>query len=107
MSERPANLLFWFKDGMCGRFDARVEARVKVSIGRTDSKRALGFIISTPETVLADFVFDRDQLAELGAFIEMSRARLRKPLRRKPKQISLAKLLNRPLRCGRACKKRR
>jgi hypothetical protein len=40
--ERPARLLVWFRDGMCGGYDARVPADVEVSIGRTDSKQALG-----------------------------------------------------------------
>jgi hypothetical protein len=44
--EQPTNLLFWFKDGMVMRYDARVAATTKVSIGRTDSKRALGFVVT-------------------------------------------------------------
>ena len=41
-NERPADLVFWFKDGFVGGYNARVPADVEVSIGRTNSKRALG-----------------------------------------------------------------
>jgi hypothetical protein len=70
--ERPADLLFWFKDGTCGGFQARVEADVEISIGRTNSKRALGFIIMHKKKKVFDFVLDRDQAAELAAFLQGS-----------------------------------
>ena len=45
-NERPADLIFWFRNGSCGGYCARVKACREVSIGRTDSKRGLGFIVS-------------------------------------------------------------
>jgi hypothetical protein len=45
--ERPANLLLWVEDGKCYPCRARVTADTEVSIGRTDSKRALGFVVSS------------------------------------------------------------
>ena len=62
--ERPADLLFWFGDGRLGGYRARVAADTEVSIGRTNSKRALGFVVSRGDTWM-DFVLDRDQGAEL------------------------------------------
>jgi hypothetical protein len=88
--ERPADLLFWLKDGTSAPYEARVPADVEVSIGRTDSELALGFWITTTaeRKHTADFVLDRDQVAELAAFMQLQLARLRKPLGRKPDQIS-------------------
>jgi hypothetical protein len=51
--EQPTDLLFWFGDGLlfwlgdgrCGPYRARVAADTEVSIGQTDSKRALGFVV--------------------------------------------------------------
>ena len=87
--ERPADLLLWFKDGFCSGFTARVAADVEVSIGRTGSKRALGFMITNGKKQM-DFVLDKDQCAELAAFLQISLPRLRKPLGPKPVQMSLA-----------------
>jgi hypothetical protein len=91
--ERPADLLFWFRDGCCGSYRARVTADVEVSIGRTNSKRALGFIVTNGEKK-TDFVLDRDQVAELAAFLQQcALPGLRKPLGRKRAPIiSLAAL---------------
>jgi hypothetical protein len=95
--ERPADLLFWFKDGACAPNRARVAAEVEVSIGRTDSKRALGFVVTVGKTTL-DFVLDRDQVSELAAYLKhCALPGLRKPLGRKQNQISLA-FLNSPKR---------
>jgi hypothetical protein len=88
LDERPADLVFWFRDGFCGGCDARVEASARVSIGRTDSKRALGFVVSRGETRI-DFVLDKDQVAELAAYLKHCPALL-KPLGPKRNQMSLA-----------------
>jgi hypothetical protein len=88
LDERPADLVFWFRDGFCGGCDARVEASARVSIGRTDSKRALGFVVSRDETRI-DFVLDKDQVAELAAYLKHCPPLL-KPLGRKRDQMSLA-----------------
>ena len=86
--ERPADLVFWFKDGFCGGFQARVAADAEISIGRTNSKRALGFIVTSGKSKI-DFVLNRDQVAELAAFLQLSVSRLRKPAGRKRNQTSL------------------
>jgi|EndMetStandDraft_8_1072994.scaffolds.fasta_scaffold21535_2 hypothetical protein len=91
--ERPADLTFWFRDGFCGGYDARVEANTELSIGRTNSRRALGFIINRNGRMLegSDFVLDRDQCEELAAYLQQF-APLKKPQGRKPRQISLVAL---------------
>ena len=86
-NERPANLIFWLADGACGAFRARVKADAEVSIGRTDSKRGLGFIVTQGDQSL-DFVLDKDQVIELAIFLHMQRGRLREPLGRKKNQLS-------------------
>jgi hypothetical protein len=77
--ERPANLLLWLGDGHCCPYKARVAADIQVSIGRTNSKRALGFLISKGGELVSDFVLNRDQVAELATFIRFNANRLRKP----------------------------
>jgi hypothetical protein len=89
--ERPADLLFWLRDGLCCRYKARVTADTEVSIGRTDSKRALGFVVTSGNKKV-DFVLDRDQVAELAAFLRLALPGLRKPPGRKPPQVSLVAL---------------
>jgi hypothetical protein len=90
--ERPADIVFWFKDGHLAPYRARVAANTEVSIGRTDSKRALGFIVTNGKNKV-DFVLDRDQVAELAAFLQQcALPRLLKPLGPKRSQTSLAAL---------------
>jgi hypothetical protein len=96
MEERPADLLFWFGDGACTSLRARVAANTEVSIGRTNSQRALGFLVTVGRRreIIVDFVLDRDQVADLATYLQLQRGRLRKPLGRKPKhQMSLAATL--------------
>jgi hypothetical protein len=89
---RPADIVFWFKDGHLAPYRARVAANTEVSIGRTDSKRALGFIVTNGKNKV-DFVLDRDQVAELAAFLQQcALPRLLKPLGPKRSQTSLAAL---------------
>jgi hypothetical protein len=90
-NERPADLIFWFRNGSCGGYCARVKACREVSIGRTDSKRGLGFIVSwgPKNENWIDFVLDKDQVAELAAYLKHCPPLL-KPLGRKRNQMSLA-----------------
>jgi hypothetical protein len=88
-NERPADLLFWYGDGRCAPYKARVNADAEISIGRTDSKRALGFIVTNGEKQV-DFVLNKDQVVELAAYLQCALGGLRKPLGRKQNQISLA-----------------
>ena len=92
--ERAADLLFWFGDGFHAPYRARVAADTEVSIGRTNSKRALGFRISRGRAQM-DFVLNRDQVTELAAYLQCQLPRLLKPLGRKPEQISIAASLSR------------
>jgi hypothetical protein len=86
--EQPADLSFWLRDGGVAYYRARVPADTEVSIGRTNSKRALGFIV-TRGKVSIDFVLNKDQVAELAAYCRVSLPGLLKPTGRKPDQISL------------------
>jgi hypothetical protein len=88
--ERPADLSFWLKDGLAVDYCARVAASTEVSIGRT-IKRALGFIVTRGDTSM-DFVLDRDQVAELAAYLQHYCPALLKPLGRKQNQLSLVAL---------------
>jgi hypothetical protein len=88
--ERPAKLLVWFEDGFCGFCGPRVKADVEVSIGRTNSKRALGFRIKAKNEHVIDFVLNRDQVVELAAYMRGQKTRLLKRPGRKPHQLSLA-----------------
>jgi hypothetical protein len=102
-TEQPTDLLFWLGDGACGAYRARVPATTKVSIGRTDSKRTLGFIASTGETRV-DFVLNKDQVEELIAYLQIIQAGVLRPLGRKPDQLSLRKV-NEQLHARRAATK--
>ena len=86
--ERPTDVELWLGDGKLFPCGARFSADTEVSIGRTDSKRALGFVVSRGEMKM-DFVLNRDQVAELAAYLQLQIPRLLKPLGRKPSQISL------------------
>jgi hypothetical protein len=97
LNERPADLVFWFRDGSGGGCDARVEASARVSIGRTDSKRALGFVVSRGETRI-DFVLDKDQVAELAAYLRNCPSLL-KPLEPKRNQTSFLAAMFAPKQC--------
>ena len=104
--ERPADLLFWYRDGHVSGYEARVAASTEVSIGRTDSRRALGFVVSRGDTSM-DFVLDRDQVAELAAYLQHCRPPLLKPLGRKHDQLSLVPLHREKARAPRLTKPER
>jgi hypothetical protein len=90
--ERPANMKLWFRDGFVYPCRPRIAADAEISIGRTDSKRGLGFMVTIGKGKPVDFTLDRDQVAELAAFLRhCALPILRKPLGRKPEQMSLVK----------------
>jgi hypothetical protein len=80
--ERSADLTLWIKNGCLAAFDARFAADAEVSVGRTDSERALGFTVTIGEKMVADFVLDRDQVEELAAYLQHN-VYLRRPLGRR------------------------
>jgi hypothetical protein len=88
--EQPTDLLLWVRNGFCLPYRARVAADTEVSIGRTDSKRALGFAVHRGGANVVDFVLDKDQVAELAAYLRVMQAALLKPLGRKRDQMSFA-----------------
>jgi len=90
--EESTDLLFWFGDGACGRYKARVPADTRLSIGRADSNRALGFVVSRGKARI-DFVLDKDQVVELAAYLQIIHHGLLKPIGRKPHQMSLVPIL--------------
>ena len=81
-AEKPAEISFWLKDGSCAACKPRQTAETQVSIGRTDSKRALGFIVKRHDTRI-DFVLDKEQTADLAAYLHLMDGGLSKPLGRR------------------------
>src|SRR5262245_47803969 len=92
-NERSADLQLWIGDGCAGGANARFAADVEVSIGRTNSKRAMGFVVNASgnpyqslnpggENKQMSFVLDRDQVWELIGYLHMQLSGLRKPLGR-------------------------
>jgi hypothetical protein len=95
LDERATDLLLWFRNGSVGGINARVQACREVSIGRTDSKRGLGFIVTIRDDErkpfkdgTIDFTLDKDQVAELAAYLQHC-IDLLGPLGRKQTQLSL------------------
>jgi hypothetical protein len=93
--ERPAYLMLFPRDGLAIPVDARVKADTKVSVGRTDSKRALGFEIVSRKGVEMDFVLDRDQVTELHAFLQLALPGLLKPRGRAKGPLMLSTMMKR------------
>ena len=76
--EQPANLLFWIKDGCLSGCSLPIKTDTEVSIGRANSKRALGLIVKRGNMSL-DFVLNKDQVAELIEYLQYSHRRLLNP----------------------------
>src|SRR5262249_33388795 len=77
--------LTWLHDRGCDA--SSVRADTEVSIGRTNSKRALGFIVTrwkkggpaAGPAAEMEFVLDKDQVAQLASYLTKQQARLLKP----------------------------
>jgi hypothetical protein len=81
--ERPADLLLWWKDGAISGCDAaETRADTEVEIGRANSKRALGFIVTRGRKTM-EFVLNKEQVARLAHYLTIQDARLL-PRGRKP-----------------------
>lgn len=76
--EQRADLDLWVKNG-CGSWHRGQGKNLpKVSIGRTDSERGLGFVITAPSgRQRAEFVLDRCQVEDLHDYLGQQIRRLR------------------------------
>jgi hypothetical protein len=79
--EQRVNLMLWSKNGLQWPYPGIGKALPAVSVGRTNSKRGLGFEVTMQP--LADpgaepiaFVLDRFQVKMLGAYIKRQTRRL-------------------------------
>jgi hypothetical protein len=81
--ERPADLLLWWKDGRLDPHRASIPTKTIVSIGRTNSKRALGFMVFSGRVFSGrkpiDFVLDYEQVTALAQYLPIMLRRLKKP----------------------------
>jgi hypothetical protein len=77
--ERPADLTFWYKNGHIGGSHAVDSGPqdIEISIGRTNSERALGFIVFRKDMDKVDFVLTKNQVVQLIKFLEYSLPRLK------------------------------
>ena len=69
--EQRVDLMLWRGDGMAAICPGTGRALPEVSVGRTDSRRGLGF-----EYGAQSFVLDRVQVARLHAFLEFQLTRI-------------------------------
>jgi hypothetical protein len=73
--ERPCDITFRL-NGSLYPHRARVKANTQLSVGLTDSERALGFIVSRGDQQL-EFVLNKDQVEELVAYLRFISPQLR------------------------------
>jgi hypothetical protein len=86
--ERSCDLLLWPQNGSCGGPEARFAAEVVLSVGRTGSKRGMGFLLYAVghkklprfKNDQIDFVLDRDQVVDLIGYLQQQLNRLCSPL---------------------------
>jgi hypothetical protein len=101
--ERSADVTLWIADGAAVDADARVAADIEVSIGRTNSRRGVGFIVGSAgdchslnparrDNGQTSFVLDRDQVAELIRYLRVQLGRLKRPLGRKTDSIMFTRM---------------
>jgi hypothetical protein len=93
--EQRVDVLFWLHDGRLIWHDGHHRRGVKlpeVSIGRTNSKRGLGFVVSngSQDTL---FVLDRSQVENLHAFLGCQIGRL-KPMAWPPDTLNMTKMIS-------------
>lgn len=85
-NEKPAKLVLWMMNGSVFDCEPPNHADIKVSVGRTNSKEALGFVVTNGEDRMM-FVLDKYQVAELAAYCLIQLKRLKK--RRGPKPVMM------------------
>jgi hypothetical protein len=92
--ERSTDLHLWIRDGAGGGCNARLHADMELSIGRTNSMRGMGFVVGVADDLRQlnwtrhddkqmSFVLDRDQCAELIAYLRAQLKGLRRPIGRR------------------------
>ena len=91
-NERPAKLQFWLRDGFTFRDSDDIvrSGDLEISIGRTDSRRGLGFAMTKRES---HFTLTRRQVDELIAFLTFQVRRLQG--KRAPKMSLLMQIARR------------
>lgn len=94
LRERAATLLLWFGDGALKPVEGPAGTVVELSIGRTASKRNLGFILTEEKKRETDFVLSRAQVEELHRYLGLTLRRLRGPHSRE--FLALRKRLAKP-----------
>jgi len=102
--ERSADLTLWIADGFAGGQPARVATDIEVSVGRTNSERAIGFVVYKKKTGrrldpnhpdnMAAFVLDRDQVTALIGLLQAKLRTLRRPHGRKTDSFEFLRLTN-------------
>src|SRR5262245_26566719 len=77
-AERPADLTLWIKDGMTtvSQAERGAWADTEVSVGRTNSERALGFVVRQGRK-RTEFVLSKAQVYELSCYLDFQLGRLR------------------------------
>jgi len=88
--ERLALLALWYRDGRCAYADQNGwgtmmsgKGLIGISIGRTDSRTRLGFVIEDAKgNRITDFTLSREQVKMLRSFCAYQLRRLRKAARR-------------------------
>jgi hypothetical protein len=86
--ERSCDLRLWPQNGSCCGPKARFAAEVVLSVGRTGSKRGMGFLLYAVDhkklprfkNDQIDFVLDRDQVEDLMRYLQAQLNRLCRPL---------------------------
>jgi hypothetical protein len=78
--EQSADLILWRGDGCVANHKSGKPRLPEVSVGRTDSRRGLGFQITKPNGAeITAFVLDRAQVQALSRYLQDAPKRLRAP----------------------------
>jgi len=80
--KQPVDLTTWIMDGTANAIRGKGKNLPMVNIGRTDSKRGLGFLVTfNKKTERVAFVLDRNQVMALHQHLAYQIPRLRGPKR--------------------------
>jgi hypothetical protein len=95
--EKPTDINFWWKNGSCtldrvSGYTNPTKAETELSIGRTNSKLALGFIVTRGDQCM-DFVLDRKQVENLFEYLKIQIPRLKKGRAKRNDRLVLREML--------------